>query len=115
MMSVAIQDITMRLEIDSSQSTTSVGVGRLAHSEWLSPTRTVRGDDRRLPVGRWGNVRSQSGHEGILGVELQRGVVATLEADRRDRVRRQTASADRARVVGRVDQKIVGETEQPPG
>ena len=39
--------------------------------------------------------------------------MAALEADRRRRVARQAAAADRARVVSRVDQQMVREAEQP--
>ena len=42
-------------------------------------------------------------------------VVAALEAERRDRVRRQAAPADRARVVRRVEQEVVGQRQQLVG
>ena len=51
----------------------------------------------------------------VLGVELQRWVVAALEADRRDRVGRQAAAADRPGVVRRVEHEVVGERQQPLG
>ena len=53
--------------------------------------------------------------EGVLGVEPQRRVVAALEADRRDRVGRQAAAADRPGVVRGVEHEVVGQREQPLG
>ena len=45
---------------------------------------------------------------------LQRAIVAALEPDRRDRVGRQAAAADGARVVRGVEREVVGQRRQPP-
>ena len=77
-----------------------------------------RGWRRRSRPGRSG-AGGMSLHERrderVLGVELQRAVVAALEADRRDRVGRQAAPADRAGVVRRVEDEVVGQRQQPLG
>jgi hypothetical protein len=53
--------------------------------------------------------------EGVLGVELQRAVVAALEADGGGGVGRQATSAHRPGVVGGIEEKMVGQSEQPVG
>ena len=65
--------------------------------------------------GAGGMSWSSACDERVLGVELQRAVVAALEADRRDRVGRQAAAADRAGVVRRVQHEVVGQRQQPLG
>ena len=75
----------------------------------------VGGDDRGLLLGRRRDVGRQRRHEGILGVERQRAVVAALEPDRRDRVGRQAATADRPGVVRRVQHEVIGERQQALG
>ena len=83
------------------------GVARHATSA-SGASGAVGGDDRGLLLGRRRDVAGQRLDEGVLGVELQRAVVAALEADRRGRVGRQAATADRAGVVGRVEERWSG-------
>ena len=63
-------------------------------------------------LGRGRNVPDQRVHELVLSGELQRRVMAALEADRRDRGRRQTPAAHRTGVVRGIENQVVWEREQ---
>src|SRR5215208_2199130 len=65
----------------------------------------VRRDDLGLLLRRRWDVLGEGGRERILGVELERLVVAALEPDRRRRVGRQSAAADGAGIVRGVQQQ----------
>src|SRR5688572_16951063 len=71
----------------------------------------VGGDDRRLVGRRQRDVLEERRDELVL-TEREEGVAAPLEADARDRVRRQAATADRAQVMRGVEQDVVGQREQ---
>src|SRR5215203_3803794 len=72
-------------------------------------------DDLGLLRGRRWDVLHECLGEGVLGVELERLVVAALEPDRRGGIGRQSAAADRAGVVRRVEQQVIRQAEQPLG
>src|SRR5947209_3534691 len=73
-----------------------------SHPGGERPAGSVCGEDRGLLVGRGRDIAGERGDERVLGVELERGVVAALEADRRAWVGREAAPADRPRVVRRI-------------
>src|SRR5687767_7109581 len=97
--SVAIHEMTMRFE---SGSTVPPSL-----ADGSGGPSAVCGHDLLLPGRSWWDVAHEGVHELVLGVELQRGVVTALEADRRCRVAGQAASADRARVVSRVEEQVL--------
>src|SRR4051794_36359198 len=72
----------------------------------------VGGHDLRLLRRRWWDVLEQGLDERLLRFKPKRLVVAALEADRRRRLGGQPAAADRARVVRRVEQQVIGKLEQ---
>src|SRR5215208_4415991 len=74
----------------------------------------VRRDDLGLLLRRW-DVLGEGGRERILGVELERLVVAALEPDRGDGVGREPTAADGARVMRRVEQQVIRQAQQPLG
>ncbi|MBA3561361.1 MAG: LysR family transcriptional regulator [Actinobacteria bacterium] len=80
----------------------------------LSSPAAVRGDDQRLVCRRRRNVDQERIHEGIYISVLERGVVETLEADRRERMAREPATADGPAEMARVDDHPVWELEQLP-
>src|SRR5215211_3719211 len=94
----------------SPSRTAGEPVGRAAKTLGLRenpPPRPVGGDYLSLTFGGRGDIAEQRLHECVLGVVLQRPVVELLETDRRCRVTRETSAADRAGVVGRIDEQVV--------
>ena len=77
--------------------------------------RGWRRRSRPAAAGAGGMSSSSASTNASSESKLQRAVVAALEADRRDRVGRQAASADRARVVRGVEEQVIGERQQPLG
>src|SRR5215210_6162681 len=75
-------------------------------------TAAVGGDDLGLLRRRRGQIDDQGLDESLLRFELQRPVVAPLEADRGGRLGGEPAAASRARVVRGVEQEVIGKPEQ---
>src|SRR5438105_3228089 len=81
-----------------------------------TPTSTGTGSAITHPAisrRRRENVPDQRRDELVLRSEAEHRVVAPLEPDGRGRIRRETATAHRAGVVGRVEEEMVGELQQP--
>src|SRR5215210_199816 len=75
-------------------------------------TAAVGGDDLGLLRRRRGQIDDQGLDESLLRFELQRPVVAPLEADRGGRLGGEPAAANRPRVVRGVEQEVIGKPEQ---
>ena len=90
-MSVAIQDITIRVEIGLIVAESSFRC--LRASNWLTLAGAVGCDDRRQVLRRRRNILHQRLYESVLGLQPQHRVVRALEADAGRRIRRQAAPA----------------------
>src|SRR5256885_321951 len=101
-------------------------------SPWLSPSRALAtttqaqlgatpissgtGSATTQPAIRSRREILQQGlHEGLLGIEAECRAVAPLEADGRRRVRGEAATADGPRVVRRIEEQVIRQTEQALG